>query len=60
LTQVVDVDEVRTLAMVEIRAERDGRTLHNFAGFLVVVRDGVISELWMVDAKPAESDLFWR
>ena len=42
LTQVVDVDADRTLAMVEIRAERDGRTLHNFAGFLVVVRDDLI------------------
>ncbi len=60
LTQVVDVDADRTLAMVEIRAERDGRTLHNFAGFLVVVRDDLISELWMVDAKPAESEAFWR
>ena len=56
LTQVVDVDADRTLAMVEIRAERGGRTLHNFAGFLVVVRDDLIAELWMVDAKPAESD----
>lgn len=60
LTQVVDVDADRTLAMIEIRAERNGRTLHNFAGFLVVVRDGLIAELWMVDAKPAESESFWR
>ena len=60
LTQVVDVDADRTLAMVEISAERGGRTLHNFAGFLVVARDDLISELWMVDAKPAESEEFWR
>ena len=45
--------------MVEIRAERGGRTLHNFAALLLRVADGRISEWWMADAKPAESDAFW-
>ena len=47
------------LAMVEVRARRDGRALHNFAGHLLRVTGGRIDRLRMVDAKPAESDRFW-
>jgi len=47
------------LAMVEVRAERPGRSLHNFAAHLMRVDAGVITEWWMADAKPAESDSFW-
>jgi ketosteroid isomerase-like protein len=55
----VEVDPDRVLAMVEIRAERGGRTLHNFAAHLLRVDEGRIDEWRMVDAKPAESDRFW-
>ncbi len=54
---VVDGDLV--LLMVEIRAERGGRTLHNYAAHLLRIPDGQISEWHMADAKPAESDAFW-
>jgi ketosteroid isomerase-like protein len=47
------------LVMVEVRAERGGRALHNFAAHLLRVAGGRISEWWMADAKPAESDAFW-
>ena len=60
VVQLTAIDDERVLTMVEIRAAHAGTTLHNFAGFLAVVRDGQIAELWMVDAKPAESDRFWR
>jgi ketosteroid isomerase-like protein len=59
ITQVLPVDDVRVLTMVEIRAERDGRQLHNFAAFLAEVGDGKVTRLWMVDALPAYSDEFW-
>ena len=59
LTQVVAVDPERFLAMVEIRAERNGVTLHNFAAFLGRVVDERVLELWMVDARPSYSDEFW-
>lgn len=55
----VVVDPDRVLIMVEVRAESDGRSLHNFAAHLMRVRGGVITELHMVDAKPLESDGFW-
>ena len=46
--------------MVEIVARRDGRDdLHNVAGFLARVADGRVTELWMVDARPAGSAAFW-
>jgi ketosteroid isomerase-like protein len=60
LTQApVPVDEDGALVMVEIRAERGGRRLHNFAAHLFRVADGRVERWLMVDAKPAESDEFW-
>jgi ketosteroid isomerase-like protein len=59
VTQVVTPAEDQALGMVEIKAERPGRTLHNHAAFLACVRQGRVTELWMVDALPADSDEFW-
>ena len=59
ITQSVDVAADQTLAMVQIRAHRKGRDLHNHAAFLARVAEGQITELWMVDAQPAYSDEFW-
>jgi ketosteroid isomerase-like protein len=53
------IDEHLVLLMVEIRAERDGRRLHNFAAFLLRVDEDRVTEWRMADAKPAESDQFW-
>ena len=60
LTQApVPIGPDQLLVMVEIRARRNGRSLHNFAAHLFRVASGRISDWWMVDAKPAESDRFW-
>lgn len=59
VTQVVEIDPERVLTMVEIRARRKGRDLHNLAAFLARVQDGRIKELWMVEALPAYSAEFW-
>jgi ketosteroid isomerase-like protein len=59
VTQVVAIDEERAMTMIEVRAKRQGRTLHNFAAFLTRCAGGQVAELWMVDAKPAVSDDFW-
>jgi len=56
---IVEVEPGRVLVMVEVHAERGGRTLHNFSGQLATVRGGAITELWMVDTLPEESDRFW-
>jgi ketosteroid isomerase-like protein len=55
----VIVDPDRVLVMVEIRARRKAKSLHNFAAHLLRVADGRITDWRMVDAKPAESDAFW-
>lgn len=55
----VAVDAGQVLVMVEIRAQRGGRSLHNFAAHLLRVTGGQITEWRMVEAKPAESDAFW-
>lgn len=47
------------LVMVEIKAQRGGKALHNFAAHLLRVRDGAVTDWWMVDAKPAGSAEFW-
>jgi ketosteroid isomerase-like protein len=59
ITQVLPVDDDRAMAMVEIRAARRGRRLHNHAALLARVADGAIVRLWMVEAQPAHSDEFW-
>ncbi len=60
LTQVpVEVGPDLVMLMVEVHAERGGRTLHNFAGHLLRIDGEQIAEWWMVDAKPAASDTFW-
>ncbi len=55
----VSVGDGRTLIMVEVHARRGDRTLVNYAAHLLKIADGEITQLHMVDAKPAESDAFW-
>jgi len=61
VTNAVEPAADQAMVMVEVRATRsDGAKLHNHAAHLCTVRDGLISEWWMVDALPARSDEFWR
>jgi ketosteroid isomerase-like protein len=55
----VPVDSDRVLVMVEVRAQKGDKALHNFAAHLLRIAAGRITEWRMVDAKPAESDRFW-
>ena len=55
----VVVDDGTVLVMVEVRAAKSGQTLHNFAAHLLRATNNQVTEWWMVDAKPAESDQFW-
>ncbi|MEM8571533.1 MAG: nuclear transport factor 2 family protein [Pseudomonadota bacterium] len=59
-TQIAPVSEDQSMVMVEIKAERKGHHLHNFAAFLMRVTEGKIVRIWMVDALPEESDRFWK
>jgi ketosteroid isomerase-like protein len=59
LAAATSIASDQVLVMVEIHARRGDRSLHNFAAHLVRVSDGRITELRMVDARPADSDAFW-
>ena len=56
----VPVEGDRLLAMLEIRASRGGRTLHNFSAQLFRFDGALVSEIQMTDAKPRESAAFWE
>jgi ketosteroid isomerase-like protein len=59
ITQMITPRPEMVIAMVEVKAARGGRTLHNHAAHLLFVRDGLVAEWWMVEALPADSDAFW-
>lgn len=59
ITDTVDVEPGLVMFLVEVHAERGERRLHNHSGQLARIEKGRISELWMVDALPGESDAFW-
>jgi ketosteroid isomerase-like protein len=55
----VSLDGDTVLLMVEVRAQRKGKSLHNFAAHVLRIAAGRIADWRMVDAKPSESDEFW-
>jgi hypothetical protein len=59
ITQVVVVDNERVMTLIEVKAKRKGRKRHNVAAFIAPVPGDQISDLWMVEARPAYSDEFW-
>jgi hypothetical protein len=59
ITQAVAIRPDMVMVMVEVKAARGDRTLHNHAGHCLFLRDGRVAEWWMVEALPAESDAFW-
>ena len=59
VTQTISPRPEMVIAMVEVNASRRGRTLHNHAAHCLFVRDGQVTEWWMVEALPAESEAFW-
>ena len=60
ITQIAVVDRIQVMFMVEINAKRQGKELHNFATFLLNIKDGLIYEMRMVEALPEYSDEFWK
>jgi ketosteroid isomerase-like protein len=59
VTQAIEPRPDMAVVMVEVKATRGERTLHNHAAHCLFVRDGRVREWWMVEALPAESDAFW-
>jgi hypothetical protein len=60
VTQLHQIDDRTVLFMIEIQAERLGRSLHNFAAALIrLSAEGKMTEYRMVEALPADSERFW-
>src|SRR3990167_3416710 len=60
ITQLLKINENQGMVMVEIKAQRKGKTLHNFAAHLINTKQDLISEIRIVEALPAYSDEFWK
>jgi len=60
ITQLLVINAHQALVMIEVKAQRHEKTLHNHAAFLVNIKNNQISEMWMVEALPAYSDTFWK
>jgi len=60
ITQIVRISAGQVLLMIEVKATRKGRSLHNHAAFLMTVSDDEIVRIFMVEALPEESDTFWK
>lgn len=59
IKQMVQVSETQVLLMVEVQANKNNKSLHNFAAHLLKIKDEKITEWWMVEALPAYSEEFW-
>lgn len=60
IPQALTLPPDKVLLMVEVRAERSGKVLHNFSAILFQVKDDKITHTWMVEALPQKSDGFWK
>lgn len=60
ITQIAEVSAEQVLFMIEGRILRKGRKLHNHAAYLMTITEGKIRRIWMVEALPEESDIFWK
>ena len=60
IPQILTIQPGKVLLMVEVKAERSPKTLHNFAAVLMEIKNGHIHQTWMVEALPEKSDDFWK
>ena len=60
ITQILTIKPQQIMVMVEVKAQSGRRILHNHAAFLIHLKHGKITEMWMVEALPAYSDEFWK
>ena len=60
ITQSHVVSDTQVMIMVEVKASKKEKSLHNFAAFLLNFRNNTICELHMVEALSAYSDAFWK
>lgn len=60
ITQINVLSDDQALFMVEVKAQKPNKSLHNFAAYLVKFGNNQIKSTAMVEASPAYSDSFWN
>jgi|SaaInlStandDraft_2_1057019.scaffolds.fasta_scaffold314457_1 hypothetical protein len=60
IKQITSIRKNQVMCMVEVKAERKNKKLHNFAAFLIHILQNEITEVRMVEALPKKSDEFWK
>lgn len=60
ITQFITLGSFQVMFMVEVKAKRKVKSLHNFAAFLVEILDAKIISVHMVEALPESSAEFWN
>lgn len=58
--QIITVSTGQVMLMVDVEVQRSEKSMHNHAAYLATVIDHKITELWMVEALPSQSDSFWK
>lgn len=59
LTQILSIEDDLVMVMVEVKASKNTKKLHNFATHLLKIKNNKIIKIWMVEALPAYSEEFW-
>jgi hypothetical protein len=60
ITQIDVISEAQAMFMIEVKAAKPDRALHNFAAFLIDIDQDKIAKMRMVEALPEYSDKFWN
>lgn len=60
ITQINVLSKDEALFMLEVKAQKPTKSLHNFAAYLIKFANNKIIRTTMVEALPAYSDSFWN
>ncbi len=60
ILQSVPINPHQVMTLVHVQAKLNDTHFENYAGFLFTLENSLITEMWMVEAKPEGSDNFWK
>ncbi len=60
IDQVLNTAQDQVMIMFEGTMQKGNRSFHNIATYLIDFKHDLIDKIQMVEAKPAESDTFWK
>ena len=60
IPHMMTIEKGKVMMMIHVTARKDNIDFENFSAFLCDIKNDKITSLWQVDAKPANSDEFWK